>query len=136
MKILSAAIVSAPLMLTGTLPAVSGQPVSLPHYNTAIQLAADSDSSSDRSSYMERVKNEMQEWQRKLHASGEQVEAKGQSASNSAQNELNEAWNKTEAASHRLQTASADGWDSAKASFEEASNKLAAAWHKIHPDDD
>jgi hypothetical protein len=135
MKILSTAIVFASLTLIGTLPAVPGQPVSLLPSNTAIRLAADSDSPSDRDSYVQRVKNEMQEWQRKLHDSGEQAEAKTQSAGNSARNELNEAWSKTEAASHRLQTASADGWASAKASFEEASNKLAAAWHKVHPED-
>jgi len=136
MRILSTAIVFAPLMLAGTLPAISGELVSRAPSNAAIQLADDANSTSDRNSYLQRVKNEMQEWQRKLHDSGEQAEAKTQSASHSAENELHEAWGKTEAASHRLQTASADGWESAKASFEEASRKLAAAWHKVHPEDE
>lgn len=134
MKILGPALVFAPLMLVGLQPAVAGQPVSLLPSNANIQLA-DSDSSADRTSYIQRAKDEMQEWQRKLHSTGEQAEAKTQSASKSAQDELNEAWTKTQAASNRLQTASADGWAGAKSSFEDASRKLAAAWHKVHPED-
>lgn len=135
MRILTAAIIFTPLMLIGALPALAGQPVSLSPPNAPVRLAADTASTTDRDTYMQRAKDELQEWQRKLHDFGEQAKAKGQTTSNSSGDELNEAWSKTEAASHRLQTASADGWESAKISFEKASQNLADAWHKIHPED-
>jgi hypothetical protein len=135
MRLLTAAIVFAPLMLIGVLPAVAGQPVSLLPSNTPVRLAADTPTATDRDSYMQRAKDEMQEWQRKLHDFGEQGKAKGQTASNATGDELNEAWNKTEAASHKLQTASADGWESAKTTFEKASHNLADTWHRIHPEE-
>jgi len=135
MRILTAAIVFTPLMLIGVLPALAGQPVSLTPSNAPVRLAADTASTADRDTYMQRAKVELQEWQRKVHDFGEQAKAKGQTASDSTGNELNEAWSKTEAASHRLQTASADGWDSAKISFEKASHNLADPWHKVHPED-
>jgi len=135
MRILTAAVVFAPLMLIGVLPAVAGQPVSLLPSNAPVRLAADTPSATDRDSYMQRAKDEMREWQRKLHDFGEQAKDKGQAASNATGNELNEAWDKTEAASHKLQTASADGWESAKMTFENASHNLADAWHKAHPEE-
>jgi hypothetical protein len=135
MRILAAAIVFTPLMLIGALPALAGQPVSLSPSNAPVRLAADTASTTDHDTYMQRAKDELQEWQRKLHDFSEQAKAKGQTASNSTGNELNEAWDKTEAASHRLQTASADGWESAKISFEKASHNLADAWHKVHPEE-
>ena len=135
MKILSAAIVFAPLMLAGVLPASAGQPVSLLPSNAPIRLVADTASTADRDTYMQRAKGELEEWQRKMHDFSEQAKTTGQTASNSTGNELNEAWNKTEAASHRLQAASADGWESAKISFENASHNLADAWHKVHPEE-
>ena len=135
MRILTATIVFAPLMLIGALPALAGQPVPLSPSNAPIRLAADTASTMDHDTYLQRAKNEVQEWQRKVHDFGEQAKAKGQTTGNSAGDELNEAWNKTEAASHRLQTASADGWESAKISFEKASHNLADAWHKVHPEE-
>jgi len=135
MRILTAAIVFAPLILIGALPALAGQPVSLSPSNAPVRLAADTASTTDRDTYIQRAKDELQEWQRKMHDFGEQAKAKGQTASDSTGSELNEAWDKTEAASHRLQTASADGWESAKISFEKASHNLADTWHKVHPEE-
>ena len=135
MRILTAAIVFAPLMLAGVSPALAGEPVSLSPSNPSVRLAAETASTTDHDTYMQRAKNELQEWQRKMHDFSEQAKAKGQTAGNSTGNELNEAWEKTEAASHKLQTASADGWDSAKLSFEKASHNLADTWHRIHPEE-
>lgn len=135
MRILTAAFVFTPLMLIGALPALAGQPVSLSPSNAPVRLAADTASTKDHDTYLQRAKDELQEWQRKLHDFGEQAKTKGQTTSNSAGGELNEAWSKTEAASHRLQTASADGWESARISFENASQNLADAWHKVHPEE-
>jgi len=135
MRILTAAIVFTPLMLMGALPALAGQPVSLSPSNAPVRLAADTASTTDHNTYLQRAKDELQEWQRKLHDFGEQAKTKGQATSNSAGDELNEAWSKTEAASHKLQTASADGWESARISFEKASQNLADAWHKVHPEE-
>ncbi len=122
MRILTAAIVVGPLLLSGTLAA--GQ----------VQVAA-GDATADRDTYAQKARDEMQQWQRKLHDVGAQAEAKGQEAGNAAGNDLNAAWSKAEAASRKLQAAGAEGWESAKTSYEQASHELAEAWHRIHPDD-
>ena len=122
MRMLTAAIVVGPLLLSGTLAA--GQ----------VQLAA-GDATADRDTYAQKARDEMQQWQRKLHEVGAQAEAKGQEAGNAAGNDLNAAWSKAEAASRKLQAAGAEGWESAKTSYEQASHELAEAWHRIHPDD-
>jgi len=132
MKILTAAIVIGPLMLIGALPAGAGQSISS---DTPIQLAAGSDSTPDRDTYIQKARDEMQEWQQKLHDFSEKAKAKGNAAGNAAENDLNEAWTKAKAASDELQTAGADSWESAKTSYKEASHELAEAWHKIHPED-
>ncbi len=135
MRIFTAAIVFAPLLLVGVLPAIAGQPAALSSPNTPAGAGAGTDSATDRGTYMERARDEVQEWQRKLHDFSLQSKDKGQSARDSSGNALNDAWNKTRAASHKLQTASAERWESAKISFEKASRRLGDAWHQIHPEE-
>jgi hypothetical protein len=98
-------------------------------------LAANSDLTADRDTYAKQARDEMQEWQRKLHAFRKKAAAKGEETGYAAENDLNKAWTKTEAASRKLQTAGTQGWDSAKTSFEKASGELADAWDKIRPQD-
>src|SRR5579862_2897494 len=134
MRILATAIVFAPLLLVGVLPANAGQPASLSSPSTPAGAVAGTDSATGRNTYMERARDEVQEWQRKLHDFSQQSKDKGQSAGKSSGNKLNEAWNKTRVASHKLQTASAERWESAKTSFEKASRRLGDAWHQVHPE--
>ncbi|MGC2201257.1 MAG: hypothetical protein WA633_14065 [Stellaceae bacterium] len=121
-------------MLIGGLPA-AGQSTLTLGSGAPVQLAAGGDSTADRDTYTQKARDEMQEWQRKLHDFSAKAEAKGQEAGNAAENDLNKAWAQAEAASRKLQTVGAESWESAKTSFEEASRELADAWHKIHPED-
>jgi len=98
-------------------------------------LAAGNDTKADRNTYTQQARDEIQEWQRKLHDFSERAEAKGKEAANAAENDLNKAWTKAEAASRQLQTVGAEGSERAKTSFEKASRELAEAWHKIRPQD-
>jgi len=135
MKLLTASIVLGPLMLFGALPAAADHSTLDRRAGVAAQLAVAGDPAGDRDGYTQKARDDMQEWQRKLHDFGDQAEAKGKAAGNAANDDLNQAWTKAKAASDKLQTMSAEGWDSAKASFEKASHELADSWHKVHPDD-
>jgi hypothetical protein len=132
MRILTASIVIGPLMLVGTLPAAAGPAIAA---DAPVRLAAGDASTADRDTYTQRARNEMQEWQRKLHDFDERAEAKGQKAGDAAEHDLHAAWKRVEAAGHKLQTASAEGWESAKVSFEKASHDLAETWDKVRGQD-
>jgi hypothetical protein len=121
--------------LGGLSPATAGQPPTVHDSAAPVRMAANGNATSDRETYTQKAREEMQEWQRKLHEYGETAEAKGSEAGNAAENGLRTAWTKAEAASRQLQTARADGWESAKISYDRASRDLADAWHKVHPDD-
>jgi len=135
MRILTASIVIGPLMLIGALPAAAGQSALALGSGASVRFAAAGDSTADRDTYTRAARDEMQEWQRKLHDFSERAEAKGKEVGNAAENDLNQAWAKAEAASRQLQTVGAEGWESAKTSFEKASHELAEAWHRVHPED-
>jgi hypothetical protein len=134
MRMLTVSIVIGPLVLIGALPA-AGQSTLALGSGAPAQLAAGADSAADRATYTQMVRDEMQEWQRKLHDFSEKAAAKGKQLDNAAENDLNKSWTKAKAASSRLQTVGAEGWESAKRSFEEASRELANAWDKIRPED-
>jgi hypothetical protein len=127
----TASIVIGSLVLIGALPAAAGQSTFSPSGSAPVRLAANGDSTVDRDTYLQKARDEMQEWRRKLHDFSAKAEANGKEAGNAAKTDLNKAWTKTEAASRKLQTAGAEGWDSAKASFEKASRELADVWDKI-----
>jgi len=97
----------------------------------AVRLAASHNSTVDRETYTQKARGDMQDWQRKLHAFGEKVQAKAMQAHNSAGDDLDRAWTRAEAASRRLETASSEDWDGAKISFKRASHRLDLAWRKI-----
>jgi carboxypeptidase C (cathepsin A) len=133
MRMLTVSIVIGPLVLIGALPA-AGQSTLTLGSGASVQLAA-GDSTADRDTYTQRARDEMQEWQRKLHDFSKRAVAKGKEAGSAAENDLNKTWTKAEAASRKLQTVGAEGWVSAKTSFEKASHELADAWHRIRPQD-
>jgi hypothetical protein len=133
-KTVIAAIVAGPLMLIpllliGVLPAAAAGPST--SSDTPIRLAAGSDSTADRDSYTQKARDDLQEWQRRLHDFGEKAKTDGQKDAAAAQHDLNEAWAKTQAEARKLQAASAEDWERAKISYEKASQELADAWHRI-----
>ncbi|HUZ75224.1 MAG TPA: hypothetical protein VMU87_19745 [Stellaceae bacterium] len=122
-------------MLSGAAPAAAGQPPAALDSGAPVRMAGNDDATSDRDTYTQKARDDMQEWQRKLHEYSETAEAKGSEAGKAAENELHAAWTKAEAASRQLETASADGWESARTSYDKASHDLADAWHKVRPDE-
>ena len=131
MRILPAATVAGSLLLVamvGTLPA-AGQPVQSVLSASSVQVAAIS--TTDRDSYVQKAREEMQQWQLKLQDFSEKVRTKATDANVASQKDFNAAWAEAETASQKLETASAADWESSKSSFKKASQKLAAVWQKI-----
>ena len=128
MKYLTLAIVIGPVMLIGALPARALDA------NAPVRLTATGDAT-DRDTYAQTARDDMQEWQRKLQTFAKESASEGTSAETAAEHDLNVLRIEGEAASRKLQTVSAEGWASAKTSYEKASRDLAEAWHKVRPDD-
>lgn len=127
MRLFSASITAASLILMAALPAAA-QSARLLNSNASVH-----DSASDRNTYTQRARSEMQEWRRKLDEFGDSAHVKAKEANKVAVDDLNKAWTRTEDASRRLENAGADDWRSAKASYKVASRKLTLAWHKVSP---
>jgi Skp family chaperone for outer membrane proteins len=130
MKVFIAATIAA-LALASAFPAAAQ---SSSGSGASVRLAAARDSTADRDTYTQKARDDMQEWQKKLHVFDEKIRAKATQAHNSAGDDLNKAWTRAEAASGRLETVSSEDWNSAKISFERASHRLDLAWHKIDPE--
>jgi hypothetical protein len=96
MRIFTASISLGSLALIGTLPATGQSTLPLRSPPSPFQLAAGSDSTTNRDTFIQKVRDEMLEWQRKLHELSEKAEAKGKDAYNAAGNDLDKAWNKAE----------------------------------------
>jgi len=126
MKTIIAAMVIAPLMLAGALPAFAAP-------STQIAATAD-DGKADRASYSDQARKELLEWRRKLQVTADQGKAEGRQAGAAAEAELNLAWAKADSAAHKLEVAGAADWDMTKAAYEAASHDLAETWHRNHPD--
>ena len=129
---LTATIVTGPLMLTAILPA-AGQPKPSGPTN---QLAGGGNSTVDRDTYIQKVREEMLEWRRKLDGFVDGAKATGEDVTSVAGNGLRTAWTKTLTEEHKLQIATAEGLESAKTSFEKADRELAGAWDKVRPRDE
>jgi hypothetical protein len=124
---LSASIAATSFALMAALPAAA-QSARLLNSNASVH-----DSASDRDTYIQRARSEMQEWRRKLNGFGDSADAKAKEANKVAVGDLNKAWSRAEDASRRLENAGTDDWRSAKASFKAASHKLTLAWYKVSP---
>jgi hypothetical protein len=116
--------------LIGTLPA-AGQSIQPPQPAASSRMAAVADWKTERDAYVQKARDEVQEWQRKLHDFSEKTRTKTSETSIMAQNDFNAAWKETEDAFHKLETVRAEDWESAKTSYNRASLKLAAIWDKI-----
>lgn len=127
MRPFSASIAAASLVPMAALPAAA-QSARLLNSNASVH-----DLASDRGTYAQRARSEMQKWRQKLHDFGDSAHSKAKEANKVAVDDLNKAWTQTEDASRRLENAGADDWRSAKASYKAASHKLTLAWHKVSP---
>jgi len=130
MRLIATSIVIGSLMLVSALPA-AGQSSTTPAASAPVRSAVGGDTTTGRATYTQKARDDMQEWQRKLHDFRVKAEANGKEAGNAADTDLHKAWIKAEAASRELQTVGTEGWESAKTSFERASHELAEAWHKV-----
>lgn len=128
MKFLTAATVIGPLMLIGALPARALDA------NAPVRLTG-TDDTTDRNTYAQKARDDMQGWQRKLREFAKDSASEGTEAETAAEHDLSVLRIEAEAASRKLQTVSAYGWASAKTSYEKASQDLAETWRKVRPDD-
>jgi hypothetical protein len=134
MRFLVATILLGPLIFISTLP-TSAQPAPSSDRGATVQWVADSNSSTDRDTYLGDARRKTAEWQQKMDELNRKADANGQAAAVAVEGDVNQAWDKVKVASHRLETVGAEGWEEAKTSFEKASHELAAAWHKRHPEE-
>jgi hypothetical protein len=135
MKVLAVLVVGGPLLLMAGPPAVADHPTSVPANGTLLKLADDEDFTARKAAYIEKMHNEMAEWRRKMHATGEATEAKAHDVSADAKAHLDRTWSATERAARKLQAESAEGWDKTKTVYERSAAQLRLQWHKLHPED-
>jgi hypothetical protein len=135
MNVLSVLVIVGPLLLMTGVPAMADHPTPLLVNGALLKLADDGDFAARKDAYVQKMHDEMAEWRRKLHATGERSEAEVREASADAKAHLDRTWSATERASRRLQAASADGWDQTKTAYERSTAQLRMQWHKLHPED-
>jgi len=133
MRILTAAIAIAPLMLIGALPAAAGHSTFAFGWCAPVRLAGGDDLTPDRGTYNQRTRDEMREWRRRIDDFSQNAEANGTEPGSAAEGELTRAWTNAQVAAADLLTAGPESWESAKTSFEKASRELADTWSKIRP---
>jgi uncharacterized membrane protein len=134
MKLFIAPLLIGSLTLAGVSPAAAqSKPASDP--GTSVGMSATRDAAAERSSFTQQARDEVRNWQQKLHDFDAKAQVKATATEAKASKVLNDAWTETKNASSQLETATEADWESAKASFKTASNKLAVAWHKVNPTD-
>jgi hypothetical protein len=131
-RVLAASMLIGSLVLIGAPAKAAGWSMSS---DTYLHLVDAGNLTGERDAYIQKARNEMQDWQQKLHNFGEKAKQKGQKEGSAGRRELNSAWTKTKTEAHRLETAGAGGWEKAKTSYENASHALADAWGRIRPED-
>jgi len=133
MRILPTATVVGSFLLIGsigTLPA-AGQSVQPPQSAASSRMAAVADWKTERDTYVQKARDEVQAWQQKLHDLREKTKTRNSEASITTQKDFNAAWTEADDALHKLETVGTEDWESAKMSFNKASLKLVATWQKI-----
>jgi hypothetical protein len=96
MKLLFAPMMIGMLALAGTSPAAAQ---SKPDQGTSVGVATTHDSTTERSSYTQKARGEMQIWQKKLHDFDAKVQVNATDAQASASKDLDDAWTETKSAS-------------------------------------
>ena len=127
MKYFIASMIAGSFVLMAALPAAGQSARSVDSNALALNSA------SDRDTYIQMARSEVQEWRQKMRDFSDRAQAKATEANKAAVDDLTRAWTRTEAASRRLENAGAADWQDAKASYKAASQKLVLAWHKVSP---
>jgi len=135
MNVLPVLIVAGPLMAVAGPPAVADHPAPLLVNGSLLKLADDQDFAARKDAYLQRTRNEMAEWRKKMHAAGEKAEAEAHEASADTKAHLDRTWNATERSWRKLKAESAEGWDKTKHVYERSTAELRTQWHKLHPED-
>jgi hypothetical protein len=135
MNVLTVFVVGGPLLLMAGLPAMADHPTPLLVHGTLLTLADSEDFAARKHAYVQKMQNEMAEWRRKMHATGERTEAAAHDASADAKAHLDRTWSATERASRKLRAESSEGWDKTKTAYERSTAQLRTQWHKLHPED-
>lgn len=131
MRILFAPIVIGTLAITGVSPA--GAQSKPADKATSVGLFTSPDPAADRNSYTQQARDQVRNWEKRLHDFDAKAQVKATAAEANASKELNDAWTETKSASSELETAAEADWDGAKASFKKATDKLVVAWHNADP---
>ncbi len=127
MRTLAASVVAGLVILSGPLTA-SGQPAPPA---TRTQVAAESNATGDKDTYLQNARLRVRDWDIKLHDFATDANARAHEAGSEARADLNLAWTKVGEEEHKLSVAASEDWDSARNSFEKADRELAAAWDRV-----
>jgi len=85
--------------LIGVLPA-AGQSIQPPQSAASSRMAAVADSKTERDTYVQKARDEVQAWQQKLHDLREKTKARNSQASSTTRKDLNAAWTEADDAFH------------------------------------
>jgi hypothetical protein len=128
MNILAVLIVGSPLLAMAGLPVVVHHPAPLLFNDPLLKVADNDDFAARKDAYLQKTRNEMAEWQKKIDAAGERAEADTKA-------HLNRTWAATQEHWRTLQAESAESWDKTKNAYERSTAELRAQWHQLHPED-
>jgi hypothetical protein len=133
MRILLTSTVVGSFLLIGLIGVLSaaGQSIQPPQSAASSRMAAVADSKTERDTYVQKARDEVQAWQQKLHDLREKTKARNSQASSTTRKDLNAAWTEADDAFHKLETVGTQDWESAKMTFNKATLKLAAVWQTI-----
>jgi hypothetical protein len=133
MRIRHASTLVGSVVLIGMMSALPalGQSVQTPSSVESTRTSGVADLKAERDITIQKARDDVQAWQRKLHDFSENTKAETSDARITARKDFNIAWTETEDALHRWETVGTADWESAKTSYDKASLKLAAIWEKI-----
>jgi hypothetical protein len=134
-NVLVGLIVVGPLVALAGPPAVAGHSRPLLVNQLLVKVADNDDFAARKDAYLQKSRNDMAEWQRKMHVAGERGEAQGHEAAATTRAHLDRTWTAAERSWRDLQAAGAEGWDSTKNAYERSAAELRVQWHQLHPDD-
>ncbi len=125
------ALVIAPFVLAGALPAAAAEAPCAPGPATLLKMADAGAYNANRGACAQTAQSNIKEWRIKLDKFEENAKVDSKEAQKSAVKDLNAAWTKASDAAAKLETTRAADWESAKVSFNKASDELAATWSKV-----
>jgi hypothetical protein len=134
-NVIAVLIVGGPLIALAGTPAVAGHSRPLLVNELLVKVADNDDFAARKDAYLQKSRDDMAGWQKKMHAAGERGEADGHDAAATTREHLDRTWTAAEQGWRDLQAASAEGWDRTKNAYERSAAELRVQWHRLHPDD-